>query len=46
MSREINRVATNPEVYKPSPILRAVSFVYRFFILLIIVAYREGSRDA
>jgi len=28
------------------PFLRSLSFIYRFVALLIIVAYREGSRDA
>jgi hypothetical protein len=26
--------------------IRAISFVYRFVVLLFIVAYREGNRDA
>jgi len=26
--------------------IRALSFVYRFVVLLFIVAYREGNRDA
>jgi len=27
-------------------IMRVVSFIYRFIVLLLIVAYREGNRDA
>ena len=27
-------------------LMRAISFVYRFVVLLFIVAYREGNRDA
>jgi hypothetical protein len=27
-------------------VMRALSFVYRTVVLLFIVAYREGSRDA
>jgi len=26
--------------------MRAISFMYRFVVLLFIVAYREGNRDA
>jgi hypothetical protein len=29
-----------------SIILRAISFVYRFIVLFVIVAYLEGNRDA
>lgn len=27
-------------------LMRAISFVYRFVVLLIITAYREANRDA
>jgi hypothetical protein len=37
----------NPEaVKKPSKIVRALAFLFRFIVLLGIVAYLEGNRDA
>jgi len=27
-------------------LMRAISFVYRFIVLLLVVAYLEGNRDA
>ena len=33
--------------HRPPPqFIRAISFVYRFVVLLIITAYREANRDA
>jgi hypothetical protein len=31
---------------QPSRLMRVISFIYRFVVLLAIVAYLEGSRDA
>jgi len=33
-------------IKRPSAIIRAISFVFRFIVLLVIVAYLEGNRDA
>jgi hypothetical protein len=36
---------TSDAVKRPSSLMRGVSFVYRFVVLLGIVAYLEGNRD-
>jgi hypothetical protein len=46
MSAQNNSTAEIGGHRPPSQLMRAISFVYRFVVLLFIVAYREGNRDA
>ena len=42
----MTRISRTNAGTQPNSVMRAISFVYRFIVLLFVVAFLEGNRDA